>query len=282
MFADFRAIPLAWAAKGLRLAEPQAFSFEDLVERARAKAAAPYAPLPPLAHEILERIDYAAHGKIKFKTDYALFADGPGRYPVTFFHLGRYFQSPVRMHVVADGKAREIVYDTSYFDMPADSPAHALPRNAGFAGFRMQESRLQNELDWHKNDWVAFLGASYFRAIGELHQYGMSARGVAVNVAVAGPPGVIPGLYGRLFRCRPDRRQRRHPPPPPAPSSTAPSIAGAYRFKMQRTEAVIMEVEAALFQAQRHRAPGPGPAHVDVLVLRDRQSHRHRLASGSA
>jgi glucans biosynthesis protein len=243
VFAGFRAIPDAWAAKGLRLAEPQAFSFEDLVERARAKAAAPYLAPPAPPAGVLDTIDNDAQGKIKFKNDYALFADGPGRFPITFFHLGRYSRAPVRMHVVADGKAREIVYDQSYFDMPADSPARALQKNAGFAGFRVQESRMQNELDWHKNDWVAFQGASYFRAIGELHQYGLSARGVAVNVAVGDHSEEFPAYTDIYFET----------PTGDGDTITAcafldgPSIAGAYRFKMQRNAAVIMEVESALF-----------------------------------
>ena len=53
----------------------------------------------------------------------------------------------------------------------------------GFAGFRLHENR-EGGLDWRRNDWAAFLGASYFRAIGELYQYGLSARGLAVDVAV--------------------------------------------------------------------------------------------------
>src|SRR3546814_3882977 len=129
----------------------------------------------------------SAHGKIKFKCDDALFVGGPGAYPVTFFHLGRYFQVPVHMHVLdtAGHSARQIVYDAAYFDMPADSPAHELPKGAGFAGFRFQESRYgdQQQFPWQKDDWVAFLGASYFRAIGALAQYGLSARGIAIDIA---------------------------------------------------------------------------------------------------
>jgi len=237
--------PAALAAKRIKLGAAAAFSFEALIEQARAKAAQPYVAPPSLSREVLQRIDYDAHGKIHFKPEYALFADGPGQYPVTFFHLGRYFQSPVRMYLAEGASARELIYDSSYFDMPADSPAHDLPQGAGFAGFRFQESRLddQNRLDWHKNDWVAFLGASYFRAIGELYQYGLSARGVALNSAVSDHPEEFPAFTQVYFET-------------PADNSDAvtvcaflegPSITGAYRFLMRREKAVIMEVEAALF-----------------------------------
>ena len=188
----------AMAQQGLKLGASSPFSFEALKARAREMAKAPYMPPPQPPADVLYQIDYDAHGKIKFKTDLALWANGPSKFPVTFFHLGRYFQKPVRMHVLDDGKAREIVYDESYFEMPADSPAKQLPPGAGFAGFRFQESRSGHpgrkgeKLDWRKNDWVAFLGASYFRAIGELYQYGLSARGLAVDPAVGDRPEEFP------------------------------------------------------------------------------------------
>lgn len=240
----------ALAQAGLKLGQPTPFSFEGLIAQAKALAASPYAGVPPLPRDVLERIDYEAHGKIRFNTDYALFRDGPGIFPVTFFHLGRYFQVPVHMNVlekndVGDGFARELLYDPAYFDMPADSPGRELPKGAGFAGFRFQESRLGNQqkLDWKKNDWVAFLGASYFRAIGELYQYGMSARGVALDVATPDRPEEFPNFTRFYFE-------------PPADNSTAvtvyallegPSISGAFRFIMQRDKAVVMDIETRLF-----------------------------------
>jgi periplasmic glucans biosynthesis protein len=144
----------AIAADRIKLGSARDFSFDDLITRARTLAQTAYKPQAAAPREILEKIDYEAHGKIKFDTGHALFANGPGQFAVTFFHLGRFFQSPVHMHVVtgngAAAKAREIVYDESYFDMPADSPARQLPKGSGFAGFRFQESRSgdQTKLDW--------------------------------------------------------------------------------------------------------------------------------------
>ena len=238
----------ALAQQGLRLGEAQDFSFEALKARAKQMAAEPYrAPANPSA-EVLQRIDYDAHGKIRFKPEMALWANGPSPWPVTFFHLGRYFQKPVRMHVVESGKAREIVYDASYFAMPADSPAHELPAGAGFAGLRFQESRSGHPgrtgepLDWKRNDWVAFLGASYFRAIGELYQYGLSARGIAIDPAVAGKEEEFPDFTHVWLET----------PQPGAEYVTllallsGPSVAGAYRFRMHRGKGVTMEIETAI------------------------------------
>lgn len=251
--ADAQTRTVALDAAGLKLGPPTPFSFDRLKAQAQTMAARPYVAAAPLAPEVIERIDYEAHGKIQFKADRSLFANGPGAFPVTFFHLGRYFPAPVHMHVLeasgADAFAREVLYDPTLFTMPEDSPARQLPEGVGFAGFRVQESRFENpaQLDWHKNDWVAFLGASYFRAIGELYQYGLSARAVALDVAVPDKPEEFPAFTHFYFEpSLPDKATD-------SPSMTVyallegPSITGAYRFVMRRDKAVTMDVESRIF-----------------------------------
>ncbi|EHP44707.1 glucan biosynthesis protein D [Cupriavidus basilensis OR16] len=116
--------PTVLAAGKIKLGDARPFSFDALIERARTLAGRPYAPPATAPAEVLAKIDYEAHGKISFKADEALFVDGPGQFPVTFFHLGNFFRQPVRMHVIDSAKgapaAREIVYDGAYFEMPAD------------------------------------------------------------------------------------------------------------------------------------------------------------------
>ena len=128
-------------ASALRFGPPQPFSFEVLKQRARALAASAYAPPPKPSPEITSKIDYATHGQIRFNADNALWAEGPGMFPVTFFHLGQFFQKSVKMHAVRDGQASEVLYSEALFNMPADSIARGLPSSAGFAGFRFQENR---------------------------------------------------------------------------------------------------------------------------------------------
>src|SRR5437899_10631040 len=89
----------ALAAAGLTLSQRRPFSFERLVALAKSLGAKPYVADTSLPADVLQRIDYDAHGKIKFNTDDALFRDGPGQFPVTFFHLVRTFQVPVTLNV---------------------------------------------------------------------------------------------------------------------------------------------------------------------------------------
>ena len=176
----------------------------------------------------------------RFDPRRALFAEGPGVYPATFFHLGQFFQKSVKMHVVERGMAREIAYSPDYFDMPEDSPAKQMPQDSGFAGFRLQEARHRK--DWPTQDWIAFLGASYFRAIGALGQYGLSARGIAVNVAT--PEAEEFPDFTSFFIAPADEAG--------ATVSVfalldGPSLTGAYHFAIRRGEGVVMDVEKVLF-----------------------------------
>jgi glucans biosynthesis protein len=233
--------PPALASAGLTYGAPTSFSFDALKERVRRMGKEAYTAPQPARPDVLHRLDYDQHGQIKFKTDLALWAEGPSPFPVTFFHLGRYFQKPVRMHVVDMGQAREILYEDHYFDMPATSPARELGKTTGFAGFRFQERR-DGKLDWRNNDWVAFLGASYFRAIGENFQYGLSARGLAVNTVVHDVPEEFPDFTQVWFET----------PAQGGDTVTVyalmdgPSVAGAYRFMMRRDNKVVIDVDSFL------------------------------------
>ncbi len=208
-------------------------------------AARPYQPATQPDASVLEQIDWEAHGKIRFKPQDALFAEGPGQYPIEFFHPGKFFQKPVKMYrldPMADKFfAREILYDKNHFDMPADSPAQRLGAGTGYAGFRIQESRNNDHLDWRNNDWAAFLGASYFRAIGDEYQYGLSARGVTINTVVKNASEEFPDFTRFYFEPSDKDEMTVYA------LLDGPSITGAYRFLMTRGKGVLMDVDANLF-----------------------------------
>ena len=167
---------------GFDLGPAQSFSFDWLREQAQQSAAQPYrAPLIRHPEAVLERIDFDTYQQIRYRPEDALWAKGDGPYPVQFFHMGKLFQAPVRMHLVRDGMAREILYSPRLFTFGKAGFAADLPDDMGFAGFRVIHSSAQ------QRDWLAFLGAAYFRSAGELDQYGLSARGVAIGTGLPTP-----------------------------------------------------------------------------------------------
>ncbi|WP_199252581.1 glucan biosynthesis protein [Chachezhania sediminis] len=231
---------------------PRPFNFDALVDRARAMADAPYDPPLQPDPEIVQLIDYQRHGELKFNTDVARYSGQPDTgeargYPLEFFHLGMYATKPVQMFAVEDGMASEIHYDPALFDMPPDNPARLLSPDAGFAGFRLQE--WYTEDDWKTQDWVAFQGASYFRAIGAAGQYGLSARGIAIDAALSDRPEEFPDF--REFYIEQVPGSDPDTPVIVCALLDGPSVTGAYRFSivrgLDRTSGVTMEIEAQIF-----------------------------------
>ena len=242
---------IARAVSGLTASELGAagpFSFKALQDRAEALAQTPFAkPAVPLP-ETLDAIDYDLYQSIRFKADKSVKLDAEGRMPVQLFHLGKYAKEPVRMHVVEGGKAREIIYSPGLFDIPAGHPAKALEAGAGFAGFRIMASDL-------KTDWFAAMGASYFRTSGPYNQYGLSARGLAIDTAMPNPEEFPRFSDYWLEGATGDTT---------APLTIyglldSPSVTGAYRMRTERAtdtrdvHRIAMEIDACCSRAKTLR-----------------------------
>src|SRR3546814_12552055 len=90
--------------------------------------------------------------------------------------------------------------------------------------------------------YTTLFRSSYCRAIGDLGQYGLSARGIAIDVA-APQPEEFPDFIGFWIESAPS---------PDLPCIVhalldGPSLSGAYRFEIRRTTGVVMDIHARLF-----------------------------------
>jgi periplasmic glucans biosynthesis protein len=190
--------------------------------------------LPPT----MAKLGYDQYQSIRFRGDHSLWGDLGSAFRLQFFHVGRTFNQPVRLHEILEGQAREIIYDPAMFewDKSGIDPASMKDR-AGFAGFR-----VQFVTNW-RADVAAFLGASYFRAVGgDTRQYGLSARALAVDTAFPRPEE-FPRFTSFWFER------------PAKDSGTmtlyalmdSPSIAGALRMQISPGGTLIMNVETALY-----------------------------------
>ncbi len=228
---------------GPRLGPARPFSWDWLIDHARTLSTRDYVEPPRPAPEAVQRIDYDAHGKLKFRLeDQALWGESGGAYPVTFVHLGRWFPKTVRLHAVDGGEAREVLYSPDMFTVPPDSPAREIPTDASaFAGFWLYESR--NLSDWRDREpWATFVGASYFRTVGSLGQVGLSARGIALNVGDPKPEEFPDFTH---FWLEPAANEGD--PQTVYALLNGPSITGAYRFQLTRTRGVIVEIDKRLY-----------------------------------
>ncbi len=161
-------------------AAPQPFDFAWIKGQARYLSGRPYVPAPATVPAALAKLGYDQYQSLRFRPDYALWADINSAFRLQFFHVGRGFTTPVRLFEVVDGISHEILYDPAMFNFTESGIDPALMQGqAGFAGFR-----VQFVTNWQA-DIAAFLGAAYFRAVGgDTRQYGLSTRALAVDTAL--------------------------------------------------------------------------------------------------
>src|SRR5882724_10231132 len=218
MFPD---LLVADPARQLPIGKSQAFDFAWLKGHAHALAASSYQPPQHTLPKALANLSYDQYQAIRFRRDRAQWAADGLDFHVQFFHRGPLFKQPVRIYEAVNGQAQEIAYDPAMFDFRKSGiNVAALPKNEGFAGFR-----VHFHTDWSA-DIAAFLGASYFRAVGEdFRQYGISARGLAVDTAQ--DHGEEFPLFTAFWLERPAKESGRLTV---YALLNSPSIAGAYRF----------------------------------------------------
>jgi len=223
------------------LTRPEPFDYARLKGRARALAAQPYRDPAQRFPDAVAHLDWDQYQAIRYRPEHALWVRDNLRFRVSFFHLGLYYKTPVRMHEVRGGMTQELAYNPDMFDYGKSGlDGAALPADLGFAGFR-----VNFRTDW-KRDVAAFLGASYFRAVGGEWQYGQSARGLAIDCGMDRPEEFP--TFTEYWLERPSRE-----------SNTlvvyalleSPSITGAYRFAITPARStkdnLLTEVDAALY-----------------------------------
>jgi glucans biosynthesis protein len=231
-------VPALAADPGLRhLGKPQPFDYAWLKGHARSLASKAYRETAHAVPPEVEKLDWDQYQAIRYRPDHALWAKEKARFQVRFFHLGLFFKKPVQMFDVAGGVAQEFAYDPAMFNYGKSGlDGKHLPQDLGFAGFQVF---FHNDLT---RDVAAFLGASYFRAVGAEMQYGQSARGLAVDCGM-GRPEEFP-VFTAFWFDRPARDAGRMTV---YALMDSPSITGAYRFDIQPAPTLLIDVDAALY-----------------------------------
>lgn len=226
-----------------------------LVERARSRdleGEPGGSSLSPRVRELLADLSYDEYRDIEFRREASLWKD-EGRFQLQVFHPGSIHTDPVRIHRVEGEAVRPLRFETRLFDYRQHTDLERRLRGAelDLAGFRVNHP-LNTPGTW--DEVAVFLGASYFRLLGQGHVYGISGRGVAVNTTLIGaeefpafrefwvvqPPEDAEGLhiFARLDGA---------------------SVTGAYHFHLLPGSPTVMEVEAHLFVHGRVEELGLAP-----------------------
>lgn len=231
---------------------------EDHVRKLAQKLAAadfvkPSVNLPPPFNALTPE----QYRDISFEAAQAIWRGDRLGYEVQLLALGWLYETPVEIWIVDRGTMQSLKADAENFSFGASIPNPPPGAPFGFSGFRI--SGTLNRAD-ALDEFVAFQGASFFKAIGRGERYGVSARGLAVNTARPG------GEEFPVFRAFWIERPR------PGTSEIvihalldSESVSGAYRFVLRPGRATAVDVEAILFP--RRALPHVGIAPLTSMYL---------------
>ena len=159
-----------------------AFDFSDVAAKAKTLAAAAYVKPQKNLTGTMVGLDYDQYRDIRFDPLKSTWREQKLPFELAFFHQGRTFDTPVRVHEIVGKTVRSIRFDPKSFSYGVNKPDPKDLTALGFAGFRVHYPINTQK---YKDEVIAFLGASYFRAVGKGQAYGLSARGLAVDTALS-------------------------------------------------------------------------------------------------
>jgi glucans biosynthesis protein len=213
-------------------------TFEAVKEKARGLAAKPYQAPANKLDDFWANLSYDQHRDIRFKMESGLWWD-ESPFSIDFFHPGWTAKKTVSIYEVKEGEDKELKFDTSLFDYGKQKVPSAVPAPPGYAGWRARTHLNSKD---YMDEFLVFLGASYFRAIPAKSPYGLSARGLSINSGLPGVPEEFPD-FTEFHLEKPAKDSK---------SMTAvallegESVAGAYKFTVTPGTETVMDVEAEL------------------------------------
>ena len=244
MFTRFMTFGLAaglflWSLAPLAGAQAHAFGLEDVEALARELASRPFVDDQRKVPQILKNISYDQWRDIRFLPAKSLWRDEKLPFELQFFHPGLFYDRTVAINVVHGNTVTRLAFDTSAFDYGRNGFADLIPADMGFAGFRVHSAiNTKKYLD----EFLVFLGASYFRAVGKEQQYGLSARGLAVDTAE--PTGEEFPFFKEFWIVKPGRKDKEITIYALLDSRR---VAGAFSFTTAPGAETVMDVRSVLF-----------------------------------
>lgn len=235
----------------------QPFSFHWLKSKAKKMARADYQSPAEKLPEGLASLAPLKYQKIVYDWHDALWSSDPKvALRVHFFHVGMHFNTPVHMHNIDPdtGKAHLIPFKPELFnyDHSGVDPGQLEGHHLGFAGWRL----AVNPGGPYVNEVASFLGASYFRAIDKDKQYGLSARGLAIDTDE--PEGEEFPDFTQFWFERPKDGSEKVTV---YALLDSPSATGAYRFDIDagNAQGVIMDISAHVYTRKPIKRLGIAP-----------------------
>ena len=229
-------------------ASAETMDFERLAGIASELAQKPYVGRPVLD---LPPMEYDQFRAVLFQPERAIWKKENLPFQLQFFPVGWLHKKGVTVYEIADGEVRPMPIDTEMFSHAKDMEGNLIELPNAISGFRVHG---QLKPGGGMDEFLVFMGSSYFRALANAMGYGISARGLGVNTVH--PDGEEFPDFTTFWIVRPE------------PGDTTvtlyalldgPSVAGAYRFTVATGEATTVDVKSAVFLRKAIKQLGIAP-----------------------
>ncbi|MDO8861632.1 glucan biosynthesis protein G [Haliea sp. E1-2-M8] len=238
------------AAVAQSAGDGEEFSRNTVIERARSMAQHPFEP-PGQAPEILASLDYSEYRKINYLEDAAVWGGSPTRFSIQLFAPGYLYRDLVDIDIVENGKSRPLTIAENSFQVPDPALAGMLAEIDKYGGMRLH---YPLNISNYAEEFLVFQGASYFRGVSRGQVYGLSARGLAIDVA--GPRGEEHPIFRQFWVERPSSD---HDSMVVHALLDSKRVTGAYRFGIYPGAPLRMDVEVTLFPREDIEHVGLAP-----------------------
>ncbi len=237
-FTAWIPLPVAFAFLVTAAAPAAAFDLKTVIDKAQALAKQPY-EAPKKIPDFMRELSYDQFRGIRFDPDQQLWAGSGSRFGVMLMVPGLFFTHSVKINIVDSTGVKSLAFNKGYFQSNDDALMKKLPADLGYAGFKL--TFPLNTPKVH-DQFLSFAGASYFRAVGAGDNFGISARGAALDTGLLSGeefPDFIeywlerPSAKADAMRIYALMNSKR--------------LTGAYRFTVRPGAATRVDVQAVLF-----------------------------------
>ena len=230
---------LALIASSADLVRAEDFSFASLCAQARTIAAKPYAEPKQVLADFWKNLTYDQHRDIRFQMDSGLWAKEKGPFSIDFFHPGWTAKKMVTLNEVKGGASQPLKFDQSLFNYGKQKVPAGTPSPPGYAGWR---ARTHLNTETYMDEFLVFMGASYFRAIPKDAPYGLSARGLSINSGLPGVSEEFPD-FSEFHLEKPEKDSKTLKV---SALISGESVTGAYQFSITPGPETVMDIEAEI------------------------------------
>jgi glucans biosynthesis protein len=229
------------------------FSEDWLDALVRDLSGKPYKPFEKRVDDALASVPFDQYSRaIAYKEDQAIWRKDSVPYWLEPYHTaGSYYSFPVELFSVEGAQAIKIPYSAQAFEFNPPAKQPQTPAQSDFAGF---SALGQVDKLGVFRDFLNFVGATNFRAIGSEQVFGVSARAFAINT---GQPG---GEEFPLFRSFWIEK-----PTPTAQSLTIHGLfdslnaVGWVKFVVKPGWNTVIDTEVAIYPRHRLAYAGIAP-----------------------